>query len=58
MGMYVAVRGWIEFDNKQRRQVEEILAEHRDHALTWTIRDGLVGEAPAPGELRWFAERP
>ncbi|WP_326959016.1 hypothetical protein [Amycolatopsis sp. NBC_01286] len=30
MGMYVAVRGWLEFDHGQREQVERTLAEHRD----------------------------
>ncbi|UOZ06811.1 hypothetical protein [Amycolatopsis sp. WQ 127309] len=28
--MYVAVRGWLEFDHGQREQVERTLAEHRD----------------------------
>jgi hypothetical protein len=27
MGMYIAVRGWFEFDHKQRQQVEQIVAK-------------------------------
>jgi hypothetical protein len=28
MGMYVAVRGWLEFDHKQRQRVEETVAKY------------------------------
>lgn len=123
MGMYVSVRGWLEFNHEQREQVERILAKHGDDAYaggwalpvrpfnwtlyvfyggnirelavasfreqvaelarlgpvdddldmpagffllsderqqstSWTVRDGLVVDALAPTELRWFAERP
>jgi hypothetical protein len=123
MGMYVAVRGWLELDHKQRQQVEQIVAEHsqdpytdgwafptrpfnwtlyvfyggdiresavasfreqvaelarlapvdddgdrpagffllsdeRHRSTSWTVRDGLVVETPAPAELHWLAERP
>ncbi|MFS8097271.1 hypothetical protein LFM09_09020 [Lentzea alba] len=27
MGMYVAVRGWLEFDHEQRPEIERVLAE-------------------------------
>ncbi|MEV6270913.1 hypothetical protein AB0L64_27370 [Kribbella sp. NPDC051936] len=32
MGMYVAVRGWLEVDHKQRQQVEQIVAKYGQHA--------------------------
>jgi hypothetical protein len=32
MGMYVAVRGWLEVDHAQRQQVERILAEYGEDA--------------------------
>jgi hypothetical protein len=30
MGMYVAVRGWLELDHKHRSRVEQIIEAHRD----------------------------
>lgn len=120
--MYVAVRGWLEVDHRQRQQVEQVIARYSDdtysggwafpvrpfnwglyvfyggdiresavgwfreqlaelarldpvdddmdmpvgffllsderqRSISWTVRDGLVVEAPAPAELHWFAER-
>ncbi|WP_033442026.1 hypothetical protein [Saccharothrix sp. NRRL B-16314] len=38
MGMYVAVRGWIEFDHGQRPLVEEIVSGHGDgYAGGWAF---------------------
>jgi hypothetical protein len=33
-------------------------SDERKQSTSWTIRDGMVIETPAPAELRWFAERP
>lgn len=32
MGMYIAVRGWLEIDGEQREQVREVIDGYRDHA--------------------------
>jgi hypothetical protein len=39
MGMYVAVRGWLEFDDKLTQQVEQTLAKFSldDYAGGWTL---------------------
>ncbi len=39
MGMYVAVRGWLEFDQEQLTQVEQALAKysHDTYAGGWTL---------------------
>jgi len=39
MGMYVAVRGWLEFNHEQQEQVERTLAKYRDDAYAggWAI---------------------
>jgi hypothetical protein len=39
MGMYVGVRGWIEFTHEQREAVEEVLATHHHdlYSAGWAI---------------------
>ena len=39
MGMYVAVRGWLEIDDEQRTAAERIIARHQDgfYSGGWTF---------------------
>ena len=42
MGMYVAVRGWLEFDHKRLLQVKQILAKYSPDAYAggWAFPHG------------------
>ncbi|SFR21178.1 hypothetical protein SAMN04488564_105491 [Lentzea waywayandensis] len=39
MGMYVGVRGWIEFTHEQREAVEQVMAAHRHdlYSAGWAV---------------------